>query len=492
MPSTTDQDKGKGKREDDPTNTVQTVAPSSNLADGNPAQHPRRAPGVFFQPMRVQPPPAMPLKIDSPETLHAWLLAQKLSLALTLTMPHPATPDKNGKLLLIGSREDKKPSLYARTFTQSGALAFTRQGQGFCMADVAEVHCFEDSLRGNNNQTAENDRCYLPLETKYTGEIGLRDVGVDEKGRLFFVSTVFNALMTLGERTQTTVVWQPSDLEDGLLDNKMFRLTGLAFREGKPRYITGVNTATQMPSTPEGASSSHATVNPRSKIVDLQTRRIMAESDGHFLSPVWHKNRLWVLRQDDVKQGALGYVNEKNEFEFVLAYEGQACRCAFHDNVAFLGITQCKEGTNESKIQVINLQTREVLHQLTLSGQHVMLNDIIVLPNTVKPKLISVHDPERRNHLHLDKKPLSHFFTPPGPRRTKQKRRPTSELRLLHTTMDDSEEALSFAGKVSRFWSEHGCVFLTSHVMAAIFVIVYTCILTEQPGFKTPPGYRMP
>lgn len=401
------------------------------------------------------------MHIDSPETWHTWLIEQKLSLALTMTSPHPANTERGGQLVLLGSREDKKPFIYLRTFERSGGLAFAACSEasmdGFCMVDCGKIHYFFNSHKEKAPQSNQHDTYFLPNHTSYTGEIGVRDVGYDKNGRLFFLSTALNRVMTLGKKAQTTVVWQPADLQQEGLNNQTLRLTGLAFRNQEPRYVTGVKVQAT-PSMPN-AKRAEAILTQGFIIIDIQTHEIMAQGDWQAFSPVWHDNKLWVLTKGEHETGQLGYINANKQWESVMAYDGEAKCCRFHQHTVLIGLTKSTKEGYENTLHVMDLKTREKRHALTLTGDGVILNDVMILPNVVIPKIVSVHDKERLNHLHIDEKPITQFFEkPPFHNSVKQK----AAFKSTQEVNETGEAAPRGSKRTRHSWYDYACVFFIS------------------------------
>lgn len=151
-------------------------------------------------------------------------------------------------------------------------------------------------------------------------------------------------------------------------------------------------------------------------VIDVQTNELVADGLSMPHSPRWYKDRLWVLNSG---QGEFGFVDIKSgRFEPVAFCPGYLRGKSFFGDFAVVGLSKPRgnktlEGLAlqqklESKkvqprcgLQVINLNSGDVIHELRTEGVVEELYDVCVLPQIKRPMAIGFANEEIRRVLSL-------------------------------------------------------------------------------------------
>ena len=156
----------------------------------------------------------------------------------------------------------------------------------------------------------------------------------------------------------------------------------------------------------------------------------MCIRDRH--SPRWYNDRLWLL---DSGSGYFGYVDQKHgTFERVALCPGYARGLSFINGFAVVGLSRprhnktfsglalddnlaAKKTTPRCGLVVIDLQTGDAVHSLTITGIIEELYDVSAISNVQAPMAIGFQNDEIRSCL---------LYTSPSPRDRQKSRMPSS------------------------------------------------------------------
>jgi uncharacterized protein (TIGR03032 family) len=151
-------------------------------------------------------------------------------------------------------------------------------------------------------------------------------------------------------------------------------------------------------------------------VVDVENNEIVADGLSMPHSPRWYRDRLWVLNSGE---GEFGYVDLRSgQFEPVAFCPGYLRGLGFHGDFAVVGLSRPRQNKSfeglalqqrlESKmaqprcaLQVINLTTGDVVHELRIEGVVEELYDVCILPDVVRPMAIGLLKEEIRHTLSL-------------------------------------------------------------------------------------------
>lgn len=324
-----------------------------------------------------------------------WMREQQLSLAFTTYQA--------GKMFFVGAQADGRPSVFERTFNRCMGLCVDNSAgpaQTLWMSSKYQLWRFENALAAG--QLHDNyDRVYVPQTGYTTGDIDLHDIVVDRDGRVVFVNTLFGCLGTISERFSFEPIWKPPFLTKLAAEDRC-HLNGLALRDGLPRYVTAVG-ATDV----ADAWREHRTGG--GVVVDVESNEIVCEGLSMPHSPRWHNGKLWVLNSGT---GFFGHVDlDTGKFVEVAFCPGYLRGLTFSGKYAIAGLSNCRENRTFSglpldeaissrkveprcAIQVIDLETGDVVHWIRLEGIVRELYDVVALPNVARPMALGFKSDE--------------------------------------------------------------------------------------------------
>lgn len=315
----------------------------------------------------------------SPEFL-AWLVDQGLSLAFTTY--------RVGKLFFVGSAQGRL-SLFERTFNR--CMGLWSAGDTLLMSSLYQVWRFENMLRDGESYRGY-DRLYVPRVGYTTGDLDVHDLGLDASGRVVFVNTRFNCVAAVDERHSFVPLWTPPWISR-LAPEDRAHLNGLAFEDGKARYLTAVAQS-------DVADGWRTQRESGGCVVDILDGQVVVAGLSMPHSPRMHEGHLWVL---EAGTGHLGKIDRsRGVFEPVCFCPGFLRGLAFHghyavvgsskprDNRAFTGLpleAQLAERRMSAVcgIHVVDLRRGSIVAELRLEGMIDELYDVVTLVGARRP-----------------------------------------------------------------------------------------------------------
>lgn len=348
----------------------QAAAPQEKLAAGVEDQA-ARAGKMDFMHSRLMP---------------AWMAQNQVSLAFT-------TYHAN-RLFFIGLSPKGELSVTAQTFPRCMGLWASPDAQTLYMTHLFQVLRFE-SIADTVMQKKGVDRMYVPRFAFTTGDSDIHDVAADVQGKPVFVNTLYSCIATVSPRYSFQSIWKPKFISR-LAPEDRCHLNGLAMVDGKPRYVTCVAKSDVSDGWREHRADGGL-------VIDITNDEVVASGLAMPHSPRFHNGKLWVHNSG---KGEFGYIDmEKGRFEPIAFCPGYLRGMSFIGDFAVVGMSLSRHNVNfaglpldeELKkrgaeprcgIQVIDLNTGNVLHGIRLGGAVQELYDVVALPNTRNPMAV--------------------------------------------------------------------------------------------------------
>ena len=150
--------------------------------------------------------------------------------------------------------------------------------------------------------------------------------------------------------------------------------------------------------------------------MDMATDQVIATGLSMPHSPRVYQDKLWVLNSGT---GDLGYVDRSSgAFTSTTFCPGYPRGLAFHDHYAIVGLSKLRQNKTfeglvlqenlaakktEARcgLQIIDLQTGDVVHWLRIEGIVEELYDVVVLSGVMRPMAIGLKTDEIRRILSL-------------------------------------------------------------------------------------------
>jgi len=337
------------------------------------------------------------LELTTSRQFSNWMQEQRLSLAFTTYQA--------GKLFLLGLQPNGRLSVFERTFNR--CLGLWSNGQTMWMTSLYQLWRFENVL--SPGQLASGyDRMYVPQLGYTTGDLDIHDIAVEDTGRVVFVNTLFGCLATLSETHSFAPLWKPPFISRLAAEDRC-HLNGLALENGKAKYVTAVSQS-------DVADGWRDRRHDGGCVIDVQSNEIIATGLSMPHSPRVYRDKLWLLNSGT---GHFGYVDRATgAFEKVAFCPGYLRGLSFHGDYAIVGLSQSRhnktfsglELDNNLKangvearcgIQVIDLNTGDVVHWVRAEGVVTELYDVVTLSDVVRPQCVGFKTDEIRRVLRI-------------------------------------------------------------------------------------------
>jgi len=274
------------------------------------------------------------------------------------------------------------------------------------VANLYQIWRFENALKPGQTHQGY-DRVYVPQVGFTTGDVDAHDIAVDQQGPVF-VNTLFSCLARPSERYSFEPCWHPPFISKLAAEDRC-HLNGLAIKDQQAAYVTCVSQTDVNEAWREHRQAGGL-------VIDVQTNEIVADGLSMPHSPRWYQGRLWVLNSG---QGEFGYIDLKTgQFEPLAFCPGYLRGMSFHGDFAVVGLSKPRRKQDfeglalqqklESKnvkprcgLQVINIKTGDIVHELRIEGVVEELYDVCVLPGVKRPMAIGFMKEEIRHTLSL-------------------------------------------------------------------------------------------
>ena len=349
----------------------------------------------------VEPEEQKEFQITVSRHFATWLAEQKVSLAF-------ATPPS--KLFLIGLRPNGELSIFERTFNKTMGIAKVGTNTIY-MGTRYQIWRLESRLEPGQLAEEEYDRLYIPRKVYTTGTVNVHDVGVDADGRVLFINTRFGCIATVSEQYSFVPLWKPPFIAK-LTPGDHCHLNGLAFRNGKPAYVTSVSRKDVL----HGWRDDRRTGGV---VTDVNANEIVLTGLSMPHSPRIYRDQLWLT---DSGTGQFGRADlERDRFEPVTFAPGFLRGLDFLGDYAIVGSSKPRHGDAYSGLElddtlarrkssphlglfIVNLRTGNIDDWLFIEGPMRELFDVVVLPGVRQPMALGFLTNEIAGSLWFDEK----------------------------------------------------------------------------------------
>lgn len=339
--------------------------------------------------------PVEQVKKSCSKGLANWIVNNKTALAFTSY--------QSGRVYFIGADPEGRVSFHERVFQR--AMGIVGNEQRIYMGGLYQVWRFENVLQQGQVANKMFDKCYVPRNAQFTGEVDIHELGIQKDGTIIFVNTKYNCLAVPSVTHSFKAIWKPEFISK-LVPEDRCHLNGLAMVDGKAKYVTAVCKADTIDGWRERRHDGGI-------IIDVEANEIVCEGLSMPHSPRWADGKLWVLNSGT---GYLGFVDFKTKsFVPKIFCPGFARGLAIHGKYAVVGLSKPRyerfEGLDLDKnlsdkdsaawcgVQIINLETEVVEEWIRLDGPISELFDLTMLPNVRCPMAIGQQNKENLTML---------------------------------------------------------------------------------------------
>lgn len=326
----------------------------------------------------------------------AWLEEVGASLAISTY--------ELGSLVLVGVR-DHHAALWERRIARCMGIAATPER--LWVGTMVQLWCFTDCLEPGREEQGL-DRLYYPRTAHMTGDIDIHDVALDGDGRPVFVNTLYSCLARPSDRWSFEPIWKPSFISRLAAEDRC-HLNGLAMRDGQPGYVTCVARS-------DMAGGWRDFKADGGLVIDVPSGEVVCSGLSMPHSPRLHDGQLWVLNSGT---GELGRVDvQAGRFEPVAFCPGYLRGLALIGDYAVVGLSGPRENRTFSgleleqrladkgakprcAVQVIDLRSGDIVHELRAHGELRELYDVAVIPGVRTPGMVGFTSEELPRRITL-------------------------------------------------------------------------------------------
>lgn len=324
-----------------------------------------------------------------PELLH------KLNCSLALSTYQA------GKVVVVSALDTNRLIQLPRTFPKPMGIA--TDSKRLAVATLTEVLVFNNASRMAANypkQPNTYDALFLPRATYFTGELDIHDLHWSGES-LLAVNTRFSCLATIDHKYSFTPVWKPFFISS-ITPHDHCHLNGVAFKEGKPGYVTALSQT----DTPGGWREKRLNGGV---VVDVPSNSLVAEGLAMPHSPRIYDNKLYLLES---ATGNLVIIDTSTgKKETVLALNGFARGMDRIGDFIFIGLSHLRkksgsfEGLPVSEksifcgVVVVHLPTARIVANLKYEDSVEEIYDVRIMRGMRRPGLVSAQKGEHRMAL---------------------------------------------------------------------------------------------
>ena len=313
------------------------------------------------------------------------------------------TSYRTGFLYLVGLVPDGRISLHQRAFER--AMGVHADEQGLTIATAWQIWTLVNQLGQGEHLSDGTDAFYVPRSSHVTGDLDAHDVARDEEGRLLFVNTKYSCVARVSETASFSPVWTPPFISR-LAPEDRCHLNGFCLEQGVPKYATAVSTTDSVSGWREKRAEGGC-------LIDIQTDTILSMDLSMPHSPRLADERLYVLNSG---HGSLCEVDRVDgHLRTIANLPGFLRGLSIHGNYAFVGLSLPRDGNFAGLplsdrlsvqdvspwcgLQIVDLQSGDVVHWLRFDQGVEELFDVFVLPGVRRPMALGISNDEVKQHI---------------------------------------------------------------------------------------------
>lgn len=315
-----------------------------------------------------------------------------------------------GRTQLIEPEQREQLSFWMTSSTRCMGAAITNTNNDIWVGNMSfltKYHRYGTQQdEGENYKREPFDALFVPRKIHVTGDIDIHDIVIPENaaGVPHFVSATYSCVCIPSEEKSFKVYWKPPWISKIAAEDRT-HLNGLCCVEGVPKYVTA-SARTDI----RGGWREHK--QKGGVIYDIVTNKLVCKNLSMPHSPRWNNGRLWVL---NAGTGEFGYVDfNKIETDDGETYHPFVPTCftpgflrglTFIDNrYAIIGSSddrhentfqglelgerlRNKNTTSKCGIHIVDLNTFDIVHEMTFEKPITEIYDVIAIPHVKRPIL---------------------------------------------------------------------------------------------------------
>lgn len=249
------------------------------------------------------------------------------------------------------------------------------------------------------------DIMYVPRKVHVTSDIDIHDIVVPNGSTTpHFVSAVYSCVCTPSEDHSFKVYWKPPWISKIAAEDRT-HLNGLCCVNGQPRYVTAASRTDVRGGWREHKQNGGV-------IYDIVADALVCKNLSMPHSPRWNNNKLWVLNSGT---GHFGYVDfsrtvvDENDNEEYYPFVPKCFIPGFLRGLDFVGDRYAIIGSSDDRhektfqdlelgetlkkkktsakcgVHVVDLNSFDVLHEITFDKPITELYDVVAVPHFSRP-----------------------------------------------------------------------------------------------------------
>jgi uncharacterized protein (TIGR03032 family) len=328
----------------------------------------------------------------------AWLKHHNASLAVTTYQV--------GKLFFFGVRPNGELWVFNRNIGRCLGLAVT-SNELWVTGDI-QIFKFVNALEEKQKSKEGHDALFVPQVSYYTADLDAHDLVVTSDNTPIFVNTLFNCLATVSTSHSFAPLWKPRFISRLAAEDRC-HLNGVALRDGGPAFVTAVANSDTFDGWRDQRQSGGI-------LIDVESNEIVCSGLSMPHSPRWHSDRLWLHNSG---AGEFGWVDLKTKaFNPLCFCPGYLRGLSFIGNFAIMGLSKPRDNKTFSELMldhelgerkmeprcglyVVDLDSGDVAHSLTIEGIVTELYDVVVIPQKTQPAALGPMNTELRSVISI-------------------------------------------------------------------------------------------
>ncbi|PNU02219.1 TIGR03032 family protein [Novosphingobium guangzhouense] len=339
-----------------------------------------------------------PTNISVSRGLADWLVRHRASFAFTSY--------QTGQLFLTGVLANGTISFNQQNFTRAMGVCY--QPGRLYLGSLHQVWRLENMLKPGQVANQQFDMTLVPRNAQTTGDVDVHEIGTDRAGRVIFVNTKYSCLATLDLNHSFRPIWKPPFISK-LAPEDRCHLNGMAFHDGRPRYVTAVSRSDIVNGWRERRYEGGV-------LIDVETDRIVTDQLSMPHSPRIDGASVLAL---DSGRGQIIRIDPATGVKTDIAFcPGFLRGMALHNGHAFVTVSKPRNGTfagleldGEMKLRdaepwcgvlIVDLASGSIVEWIKLEGVITELFDVAVLPGVRCPMSIGPETLEIRSTISFD------------------------------------------------------------------------------------------
>lgn len=262
--------------------------------------------------------------------------------------------------------------------------------------ELKDITEFREQWEEQIQSVKAADSLFMERATLSTGMINIHDIGWGNDG-LWVVNSMFSCLCKLSPNHSFVAAWTPSFISELKSDNRC-HLNGMAMLDGVPRYATAFSES----DTPEGWRDE---LGSNGVLIDVLENEVVKSGISMPHSPRCHAGKVYYCASGDgdihvydPKLGVSRVLCELKGFTRGMTFFGDLMLVGTstlrksEEHIHFKAHPRLLDGQSECGVWLVDVNTGEVISNLTFSGDVKQIYDIAVVPNSKKPELLQSAD----------------------------------------------------------------------------------------------------